>query len=128
MEKFMKGAEQSKISGTFKNVTFLKGDVVVIPFPFSDLTAVKKRPALVVASLRGDDLILCQITSKTRTDDYSIILFDKDFAGGTLNLTSLIKPNRLFTADKSLIERKVGFLKKNKINTVIDKVCKILRS
>lgn len=43
---------------------FIKGDVVVIPFPFSDLTMSKRRPALVLAELSGDDLILCQITSQ----------------------------------------------------------------
>ena len=42
---------------------FVKGDVVVVPFPFSDLTQTKRRPALVIANLSGDDLILCQITS-----------------------------------------------------------------
>lgn len=44
--------------------TFVKGDVVVVPFPFSDLTRAKRRPALVVAELEGDDLILCQITGR----------------------------------------------------------------
>lgn len=43
---------------------FVKGDVVVVPFPFSDLSASKRRPALVVATFMGDDVILCQITSK----------------------------------------------------------------
>ena len=42
-----------------------KGDVVVVPFPFSDLTQAKRRPALVLSVLEGDDLILCQITSQT---------------------------------------------------------------
>jgi mRNA interferase MazF len=45
---------------------FVKGDVVVIPFPYSDLSASKKRPALVLADLEGDDIILCQITSQNR--------------------------------------------------------------
>jgi hypothetical protein len=43
---------------------FVKGDVVVVPFPFSDLAQAKRRPALVVAELEGDDRILCQITSR----------------------------------------------------------------
>ncbi|WP_292744967.1 type II toxin-antitoxin system PemK/MazF family toxin [Nostoc sp. NMS4] len=42
---------------------FVKGDVVIVPFPFSDLTQTKRRPALVIATLQGNDLILCQITS-----------------------------------------------------------------
>jgi mRNA interferase MazF len=43
---------------------FVKGDVVIIPFPFSDLSGNKKRPAFVVADLSGDDIIVCQITIK----------------------------------------------------------------
>jgi len=55
----------------------VKGDVVVIPFPFSDLSASKKRPAIVVASLTGDDQIVAQITSVARNDNYSISINDK---------------------------------------------------
>jgi len=42
---------------------FVRGDVVVLPFPFSDLTESKRHPALVLAELDGDDRILCQIRS-----------------------------------------------------------------
>ena len=49
---------------------FVKGDIVVIPFPFSDLSQSKRRPALVIARLEGNDAILCQITSKTIKDIY----------------------------------------------------------
>ena len=48
------------------------GDVVVLPFPQTNLQTRKRRPALVVADLPGDDLILCQITSQIRSDGYSI--------------------------------------------------------
>jgi mRNA interferase MazF len=51
---------------------FIKGDVAVVPFPFSDLTAAKRRPALIIAELSGDDLILSQITSHKIIDPYSI--------------------------------------------------------
>ena len=51
---------------------FIKGDVVVIPFPFSDLTQTKRRPALVISVLEGDDIILCQITSRTIRDNYML--------------------------------------------------------
>jgi len=104
---------------------FVKGDVAVLPFPFSDLSKSKRRPALVVAKLEGDDIILCQITSEARVDDYSIVLSDNDFKTGKLNLTSLIRPNRLFTADKSIIIYKIGSLKDSKIKEVEKEIVKI---
>ena len=63
---------------------FVKGDIVVVPFPFSDLTHAKRRPALVLADLEGDDLILCQITSQQVRDKYAIDLADDDFETGSL--------------------------------------------
>ncbi|HEX7319699.1 MAG TPA: type II toxin-antitoxin system PemK/MazF family toxin [bacterium] len=91
---------------------FVKGDVVVVPFPFSDLTQAKRRPALVIASLDGDDLILSQITSRLISDKYSIFLNDSDFSEGTLKQTSNIRPNRIFTADSHIVLYKVGTIKK----------------
>ena len=52
----------------------IKGDVVVLSFPFSDLSNSKKRPALVVAGPHGQDVILAQITSKIDFKNYSIDL------------------------------------------------------
>lgn len=107
---------------------FIKGDVVILPFPFSDLTQAKRRPAVVVANLRGDDLILCQITSQTVSDDYAIKIDNSDFSMGGLNQISNIRPNRLFTADKSIILYKAGQLKPEKLEEAIAKIIKILQS
>ena len=60
----------------------LIGEVVVLPFPQTDLQTGKRRPALVVAELTGADLILCQITSQSRNDGYSISLLAEDFERG----------------------------------------------
>lgn len=61
---------------------FIKGDVVVIPFPFSDLSSNKRRPALVLSALDGDDVILCQITSREVRDEFAIPLSIEDFREG----------------------------------------------
>jgi len=99
---------------------FVKGDVVVIPFPFSDLSQSKRRPALVLAVLQGDDLILCQITSKSIKDNYAIPVDENDFESGSLNQESNIRPNRLFTADNHIILYRIGNIKTIKLNQVID--------
>jgi mRNA interferase MazF len=105
----------------------VKGDVVVLPFPYSDLSSSKKRPALVIATLHGDDIILCQITSRQRYENYVIDLADSDFKQGRLNVDSYIRSNRIFTADKSIILYKIGSIKEKKINEVIDRIIKILK-
>jgi mRNA interferase MazF len=52
---------------------FVRGDIVVVPFPFSDLTQTKRCPALVLTNLPGDDLILCQITSQSVRNSTAIV-------------------------------------------------------
>jgi mRNA interferase MazF len=107
---------------------FVKGDVVVTPFPFSDLKSSIKRPALVVANLKGEDIILCQITSKDHPDPYQILLNQNDFSNGGLKINSFIKPSILFTLRDSIILYKAGKINKNKIKEVEDKICNIIKS
>ncbi|OIP61487.1 MAG: growth inhibitor PemK [Nitrospirae bacterium CG_4_9_14_3_um_filter_53_35] len=106
---------------------FVRGDVVVVPFPFSDLSQSKRRPALVITSLDGDDLILCQITSQTIKDNYSLSLDDKDFKTGSLKQTSNLRPNRIFTADSHIILYRVGNLRDEKLSEVVEKIVEIIR-
>ena len=107
---------------------FVKGDIVVVPFPFSDLSQSKKRPAMIVSVLKGDDLILCQITSKQTKDEYAIFLSDKEFKVGSLKQESNIRPNKLFTADKSIIQYKIGSLKEPKTKTIIKAIISLIES
>ena len=107
---------------------FIKGDVVVIPFPFSDLSGSKRRPALVLADLPGSDIILCQITSRNRKDKFSIALSQNDFTNGGLPVLSYIRPNRIFTADKNIIIRKAGTLKSALTKNIIEQLISILEN
>jgi mRNA interferase MazF len=107
---------------------FVKGDVIVIPFPFSDLSAAKRRPALVLAPLTGDDIILCLITSRAVADSYAMPITGSDFASGGLRHDSNVRPNRLFTADSNIILYRAGSLSASKVDEVIDRIVQILRS
>ncbi len=105
---------------------FVKGDVVVVPFPFSDLTQAKRRPALVISVLEGDDVILCQITSRTVRDRYAISLTDSDFVSGGLRQGSNIRPSRIFTADQHIILYRAGHINGEKLREVVERIIEIL--
>jgi len=98
------------------------GEVVVLPFPQTDLQAGKRRPALVVADLPGDDLILCQITSQARRDSFAIALTAADFERGRLAVDSFARPNRLFTVEQSVVLYAAGKLKAAKLEEVKAKI------
>jgi mRNA interferase MazF len=104
----------------------VRGDVVVVPFPFSDLSTAKRRPALVLASLQGDDVLLCQITSQTTRDDYAVPLAEHDFTEGTLRKPSNLRPNRLFTADKGIMLYRLGRISAIKTDEAIRRIVQIL--
>ena len=105
----------------------VKGDIVVVPFPFSDLSDAKRRLALVVACPRGPDVILCQITSRDVRDGYAIPLADTDFVQGGLRRESNVRPNRIFTAESSIILYTAGKLSSSKLQGVIDAVTRIIQ-
>lgn len=94
------------------------GEVVVLPFPQTNLQSGKRRPALVVADLPGDDVILCQITSQMRSDGFSVPLALADFEKGRLALDSFIRPNRLFTVEQSVILYAAGKVRDAKLTEV----------
>ena len=98
------------------------GDVVVLPFPQTNLQSGKRRPALVVADLAGDDLVLCQITRKPRTDGHSVPLVLTDFERGRLAVDSFIRSNRLFTVEQSVILYAAGKIRDAKLQEVKSKI------
>jgi len=106
----------------------VKGDVVVVPSPFSDLSTVKRRPALVIAAPGGDDVILCQITSQQIRDRYAVGITELDFAEGTLRKPSNVRPNRLFSASTNLILYRAGHLNDPVVTSVIDRIVEILQA
>ena len=108
-------------------VTPAIGLVVLVPFPFSDLSQAKLRPAVVLAGAGRDDWILCQVTSNPYSDPRAIRITDSDFESGSLRVTSFARPGKLFTANSSLMVAQVGHLRDRVIHR-IEAVVDILRS
>lgn len=90
--------------------TVARRAVVLVPFPFSDLSAQKLRPALVLADAGRGDWLLCQITSQPFGDARAVELSDADFEVGSLQRVSFARPLKLFTAHESLLRGVAGML------------------
>ena len=86
------------------------GLVVLVRFPFSDLSSSKLRPAVVLAPAGGTDWVLCQITSNRYNDPAALPLTAASFAEGGLPRESFARPGRLFTASESIVVRQAGTL------------------
>jgi len=101
---------------------FVAGDIIVVPFPFTDLSNNRRRPALVLANLEGDDIVICEITSIIKKDSYVISLENKDLESGKLKIESIIRPNRILTIHKDKINYKFGKIKDSKLQEVLQKL------
>jgi mRNA interferase MazF len=109
-------------------VTPSVGSVVLVPFPFSDLSQTKLRPALVLADSGRDDWILCQITSNPYADPLAVTLTDADFSMGSLRVISYARPGKLFTANGSLMVSHVGNLSPGTVHNIVRAVVDLLLS
>jgi len=105
---------------------FVKGDVVVVPFPYTNLRGEKRRPALVIASAGDNDLLLAQISSRTLHDPFAIEILPDDFHSGGLRVVSNIRPNKLFTAEEDLIIYKAGILHYEKMQDVVNTIVELI--
>ena len=106
---------------------FGRASVVLVDFPFSDLSDIKLRPAIVLAQASPQDWFLCPITSNARIDEKAIEVRDSNFVAGSLRQKSFVRPNKIFTGHERLINRRVGVLSDGAAGKIVDAVIAILR-
>ena len=106
----------------------MKGDLWLMPFPFSDLSGVKRRPVVVLALTGGRDVIVCQMTTQRARSAGSIPIEPADLASGTLATPGLARPDKLFSADRKVLYKRLGTLDDAKLDEIVGAVVGVLRS
>lgn len=106
---------------------FVKGDIIIIDFPFSNLMQVKRRPALIIKVPRGEDVIICQITAESQEKDVEISLKNNEFVKGGLRRDSYVRIDKITTIRRTRIKYKIGSLKPEKFKEIIDKIISFLK-
>lgn len=104
-----------------------RGAVVLVRFPFSDLSQSKLRPAVVLADAGRGDHVLCQVTSKPYGDPAAVVLDATAFASGSLRVTSYARPGKLFTANSDLVAGRIGLLTGNAHGRIVAAVVSLIR-
>jgi mRNA interferase MazF len=109
-------------------VTLGPAAVVVVPFPFSDLSGAKLRPAIVMADAGRGDWLLCQVTSNPYSDPDALRVTEEDLQKGALTSeVSFARPIKLFTANESLMVKQVAILKSETFKTLLTFTIEALR-
>jgi mRNA interferase MazF len=103
------------------------GEIVLVPFPFSDLSQTKVPPAVCLADAGRGDWVLCQITSSPYGDPSALRLETSDFQSGGLLISSFARPGKLFTAHAGLVVHSVGVLTPIAFARIISAVVAILQ-
>jgi len=107
---------------TTSGISFEPGEILLIAFPFSDLTRAKRRPVLVLSNKTHNDasgdFVCCGITSNLENKKYSILLDRKDVLDGSIPKTSRVKFSKIFTLEKSLVVKKIGRVRGEKFDQV----------
>lgn len=103
-------------SGVVKKMTsgtlYDQGDILLVPFPFTDLSNTKQRPVLVLSkkgyNQKNDDIVTCGITSNLSEKNFVVMITSEDLISGSLPKTSNIRVDKLFTLEKSIVKRRLG--------------------
>ncbi len=107
-----------------------QGNIVLIPFPFTDLSSAKQRPALVLSkssyNKATEDIITCGITSNLQNAGNSVLIDDADLSEGTLRAKSRVKVGKIFTLKQSLVRKTVAKLKTASFEKVKEEMQKLI--
>jgi len=113
--------------------TYKQGQVVLIPFPFTDLTTIKQRPALIISPNRfnklTNDVILAAITSHitSRLSEFDFLLTEAEQRACGLPKSSMIKLGKIITMDKRLIRKVIGEMPKDTLERIKARFIDILK-
>lgn len=109
----------------------MQGDLLLVPFPFSDQSGRKVRPVIVVSNNDfndySGDVIVVGVTSNLSKDKYTLSLSNNDLKEGKLFSLCCIKVENILRLEKGLIIKKIGTISRKKLGDIISVLNDILK-
>ncbi len=107
-------------------MSYRKGDILLVKFPFTSLNNFKKRPVLVIKDESEiGDIICFQITSKA-TQSSLFLLEDSCFLEGNLPLISYVKYDKCFTLHRDIVYKKLASIHPNITKEIKSLFCDLI--
>ena len=103
-----------------------RGSVVIIDFPYSNMRQFKRRPALALSDMAGDDMVVCQITSATNLNKYAVLLREDDHTKIGLRAISYARADKIFTIEKSMVLRVLPPVSDEVLQHVVDMIVEVI--
>ena len=104
-------------------------EIVLLPYPFSDLEGTKVRPALVVSNnffnKKSDDCIMVPLTTVIKDEPYSILINQEDLSSGKLLKPSRIRVDKIFTVEKDIVVMKIGIISDSTFTKIKEEIIKL---
>jgi mRNA interferase MazF len=102
---------------------FNQGDIVLLPYPYTDLSRSKRRPVVIISkdSINRQNFIVAKITSVIRNDELSFTI-NQNETDIKLRKNSEVRTNELFTVHHSLIIKKITHFKKNALQRLTTQI------
>jgi mRNA interferase MazF len=108
-----------------------QGDIVLVPVPFTDLTAQKRRPVIVVSNnsynRESDDIVVVSLTSTPPVGQYSFILHSHDLLSGPLKRPSTVRVDKVYTLAQSIILKRFGRVKSDVLQHIRELLAKVVQ-
>ena len=104
-------------------------EIVLLPYPFSDLERTKVRPALVISNnsfnRKSEDCMMVPLTAVIKDEPYSVLINQEDLFSGTLLKPSRIRVDKIFSVEKNLVSMKIGVVNEDVLKKVKLEIGKI---
>lgn len=105
-------------------------EIVLLPYPFSDLEGTKVRPAVIVSNnlfnRKSDDCVMVPLTAVIKDEPYSVIINQGNLSSGKLLKQSRVRADKIFTVEKKLIIMKIGIINDKTFTKIKEEIIKVL--
>ena len=99
-----------------------QGDIVLVPIPFTDLSAQKRRPVIIISNdeynRRNRDIVVVAMTSNPAGGSYSFTITSSEMEQGRLNRPGQVRVDKIYTLSQSIVVKTFGRVNTATLNRI----------